>query len=150
MIAVLASWLIDTDREKIARVIHETRTALRNGDAEGALLYTAHDFNQNGIKRTDLRRYIQRVYARFGAPNVLRARWHELTIEEGSATCKVDVYTDFRHISPTGGRFVRSYWKLTFGEYGKQWYITRIEPIRVNNVPVENLRELAAQAKSYR
>lgn len=148
--ATLASWVIDTDREKISRAIDQTRLALQDGDVQEALMYIAPDFNQDGIQPADLRRYVQQVFTRFGRPNVLRTRWHELTIEDDSATCKADVYTDFRHISPTGGRFVRSQWELTLGRYGNRWYFTRIQPLRVNNVPVESLRELAAQAKSYR
>jgi hypothetical protein len=150
LLAVLASWLIDTDREKITRAISRTRAALQKGKVEESLAYVAPDFDQDGIRQADLRRYAQQVFSRFGKPNVLVTRWSDLTIIDVSATCKLEVYSDFRHISPTGGRFVRSHWNLTFAEYGDRWYITRIEPTRVNNVPVNSLRELAAQAKSYR
>lgn len=149
LIAVGASWVIDTDREKITRAIEETRTGLESKDVEAALRYVPEDFRQGNLTREDLRGYIEEMFQSYGAPNVLTTTWHEMSVADGSATCEISFYVDFRRISRTGGRFLTSRWRLTLTAGQNDWYFQKIEPLRVNRRKVKSLRELVERARSY-
>jgi ketosteroid isomerase-like protein len=147
LLAVVASWIIDTDREKISRAIDETRQALKEGDTEGVMRYVAGDFRQNDVTRDDLRGYIERMFEKFGAPSLLKTTWSELRLSNGSATCKVDVSVSFLRIYHSGGFMTTSRWKLKLRKGQDRWLFARIQPLQVNNQPVDDLAELLAAAE---
>jgi len=138
----VASVLIDTDREKIVRAVKQTHAALRTGDVEGALRQLTPDFNQEGIRRSDLQALIERTLRKFGRPQT-RITTLNLTLEPDQASCILDLAGGFPESRGFRSAYGRSRWRVSLRQARGDWLITEVTPLRIGNWRPEGLSGLA-------
>ncbi|MFP4028374.1 MAG: hypothetical protein ACLFWL_11345 [Candidatus Brocadiia bacterium] len=149
ILAVVASWLIDTDREKVVRSVKKSGRSLEQGDVAGTLEFVSPNFKQETMGRKELRDFVKQGLNKFGAPKIKITKWQNLEVDATNANCKIVVITRFSERRSFGGQLVRSQWELTFEKSGDKWLITSLDPIRVQGNEVGGLLPLGRNVMGY-
>jgi hypothetical protein len=135
-LALLASALITTERERVDRAIKAARLALQAGDVERTMRCVAPDFRQEGMDREGFRSFIARGLKRHGAPTV-DIRQREYQLEGTTARCEMSVRSEFPGSPSLAGVPLLSAWRVSLRKIGSQWYITEVTPLKIEGHPVE-------------
>jgi HAMP domain-containing protein len=139
--AVLASILIDTDRERVTRTIHRTAQALEAGDVSRVMEQVAPDFEQEGMGRAELEELVRVGLEKYGAPR-LSIDVAELELAGGRATCRVQAVVSFPEVTASRGRFGVTHWQVGLREVEGRWLLARVVPLRFGDYEPRGLTEL--------
>ncbi len=147
LLCVVASVLIETKRERIARVITQAKEALEKGDVAEMLRSVSPDFQQEGLDKDGLGELMRSCLRAYGHPTI-RLWVRQLKLEGESVTCELSVRFAFPEYHG-GIREIlsRSRWRVSLRKQNDRWLITELTPLSMEGYEPGGLVPLA---KRYR
>jgi hypothetical protein len=135
LVWVVVHFAVTTDTDRINSIIKDIATATNASDAAGMVKGIAPDFLDQRLRRADLEAIARAYFDRYGATEV----WitgQKVSVQGSLATAALAVTAQCSQGEARGIR-VRTRWQFSFEKRGKQWMVTGIRPISVEQYNLE-------------
>ena len=160
IIVPLMVWLvldlaIETEGEKIERVLDDMAAATEAKDPAGMVQYIAQDYEHQGLTRADLQALAKAYFEDFGDTSC-RIASREINITGSLAIANVVVMVRSER-GETAGTTIPTRWQFTFarqparrlagGLAGKRWQIVKVTPLAIGRMQLENWQPLCGRLR---
>ena len=141
-LALVADWIIVTEREKISATIDALRASMSAADAEAVFQHISRDYDGEDLSREALRAIAEAVFDRHGAIDI-RTTTSGINRMEDMAAVNLGVLAR----SERGGLSGYSEWALTLRkEADGSWRVTRLAPVKLGRRYVAGWRDIVTDS----
>jgi uncharacterized protein (TIGR02246 family) len=116
--------IVETDEERIERVVETMRVAALDGDVPGLLEHVAPDVDYPG-GREGIERQVESALRRY-PPDSVNVEVLDLEIDGDRATARIEVWYRTKTL---GGRPARVRFRTAFGRRGDRWQVIGVSDV---------------------
>jgi len=133
--------LIETDKEKVRKVIKAVGAAAEKGDWRACLQYISRGYRHDGYDYDDIVHVAEELATRAGTMNLMFLSTR-VKVKGRAAVVTCDVLSVPGGENPRLPASARSTWTLSLRKEPEGWKITRVSPLKVGGHNVGSLKRL--------